>query len=78
MQLWNQLRVKDGLLWQVYKSVYGTITTLKLVVLGKYRQQIVQELHSGALDGHLGADKAHGIEGTFLLAWVLEQSVTAL
>ena len=59
-QLWNQLRVKDGLLWQVYKSMDGTTTTLKLIVFGKYRQQIVQELHSGALDGHLGADKMHG------------------
>ena len=38
----------------------GTTITLQLVVPGKYRQQIVQELHSGALGGHLGADKTHG------------------
>ena len=58
-QLWDQLRVKDGLLWRMYESVDGTTFTLQLVVPGKYRQQIVQELHSGALGGHLGADKTH-------------------
>lgn len=44
----------------MYESVDGTTTTLQLVVPRKYRQQIVQELHSGALGGHLGADKTHG------------------
>ena len=58
-QLWDQLRVKDGLLWRMYESVDGATFTLQLVVPGKYRQQIVQELHSGAFGGHLGADKTH-------------------
>ena len=59
-QLWNQLRVKDGLLWRMYESVDGNTITPQLIVPGRYRQQIVQELHSGALGGHLGADKTHG------------------
>ena len=58
-QLWDQLRVKDGLLWRMYESVDGTTFTLQLVVPGKYCQQIVQELHSGALGSHQGADKTH-------------------
>ena len=52
--------MKDGLLWRVYESADGTMTTLQFVVPGKYRQQIVQELHSGAIGRHLGADKTHG------------------
>ena len=44
----------------MYESVDDTTITLQLMVLGKYRQQIVQELHSGALGGHLVADKTHG------------------
>ena len=43
----------------MYESVDGTTITLQLMVPGKYHQQIVQELHRGALGGHLGADKTH-------------------
>ena len=52
--------MKDGLLWRMYESADGTTLTLHLIVPGKYCKQIVQELHSGALGGHLGADKTHG------------------
>ena len=43
-QLWDQLRVKDGLLWRMYESVVDTTFTLQLVVPEKYNQKIVQEL----------------------------------
>ena len=58
-QLWNQLRVKDGLLWREFEDEQGPSSTLQLVVPRKYREQIVMELHSGAMGGHLAVDKTH-------------------
>ena len=35
-QLWNQLTVKDGLLWGAYEEESGNSFTLQLVVPGQY------------------------------------------
>ena len=58
----------------------GTTTTLQLVLPGQYRQQIVQELHSGVLVDHLGADMMHGRVKNMhvLLVWALEQCAITL
>ena len=59
-QLWKQLTVKDGLLWRAYEEENSESVTLQFVVPGQYRQRILQELHSGAMGGHLGTEKTHG------------------
>ena len=59
IQLWNQLWVKDGLLWQELEDEQGSSSTLQLVLPRKYREQIVMELHAGAMGGHLAVNKTH-------------------
>ena len=52
--------MRDGLLWWAYKKEDGGSVMLQLVVPGQYRQQVVQELHSGDMGGHMGTEKTHG------------------
>ena len=40
-------------------SKVNTFSTLQLVVPSKYKEQIVMELHAGAMGGHLVVDKTH-------------------
>lgn len=54
--LWNQVRLKDGRLWQEFEDEQGT-STLQLVVPRKCREQIVMDLHNGAIGRHLVVDK---------------------
>ena len=54
-QLWNRLLVEDGLLKRKYED--ANITWLQLVVPHAIREEILQELHAGALGGHLGEEK---------------------
>ena len=56
-QLWNKLVVKQGVLWRLYENVNGTSTQQQLVVPHCLREEILQDLHAGALGGHLGAEK---------------------
>ena len=50
--------MKDGLLRREFENEQGS-STLQLVVPSKYREQIVMELHAGAMGGHLVVDKTH-------------------
>ena len=59
VQLWDQLVVKDGLLWRQYEDKDGKHYGLQLVVPFSHRCKIVAKFHSGALGGHLGAEKTH-------------------
>ena len=54
-QLWNRLLVEDGLLKRKHED--ANITWLQLVVPHAIREEILQELHAGALGGHLGEEK---------------------
>ena len=59
LMLWKQLKLKDGLLWRKCKEDSGNSFILQLVVPSQFRQQIIYELHSGTMGGHLGTEKTH-------------------
>lgn len=52
--------MKDDLLWRAYEEESGNSCILQLVVPGQFREQIIHELHSGTMGGHLGTEKTHG------------------
>ena len=52
--------VEEGLLKQKYDSVSGQTSWTQLVVPRMLREEIMQELHAGSLEGHLGEDKTLG------------------
>ena len=52
-------KVRDGFLWRAYEEESSESFTLLLVVPSQYRQQILQELRSRAMGGHLGTEKVH-------------------
>ena len=54
VQKWEQLEVKDGLLYRRYENNAGNAVWLQLVVPKSLRNQILQELHGGVVSGHLG------------------------
>ena len=57
LQLWDRLSVDNGLLKRRYESTDGQRSWKQLVILSVLRTEILQELHAGALEGHLGEDK---------------------
>ena len=57
LQLWDRISVDDGLLKHRYESTSGQRSWKQLVVPSALRKEILQELHAGALKGHLGEDK---------------------
>ena len=60
VQMWDQLEMKDGLLWRNFEDHGGTMTRRQLVVPRVLREEILQELHAGAIGGHLGEEKTLG------------------
>ena len=56
-QLWTRLIVDDGVLKRRYKDTQKQSTWLQLVVPCPLRDEVLHELHAGALEGHLGEDK---------------------
>lgn len=57
VQIWDQLVIKDSLLWRQYDSPSGHMTTLQLVVPGSKREEILRDMHEGLISGHLGQEK---------------------
>ena len=57
VQLWDQLIVTNGLLWRMFEDTEGGSSHPQLVVPQALRDNILQELHSGAAGGHLGSEK---------------------
>ena len=57
VQLWDQLIVTNGLLWRMFEDAEGGSFHPQLVVPRALRDNILQELHSGAAGGHLGSEK---------------------
>ena len=57
VQLWDQLVLRDGLLYRHFVNAETGDGHLQLVVPSVYRNEILQELHSGIMEGHLGQNK---------------------
>lgn len=60
IQLWDRLLVEEGFLKRKYDSVKGNRSWTQFVVPRVLREEILQELHAGSLEGHLGEDKTIG------------------
>ena len=56
-QLWDRLEVHDGTLWRLYDDSAGKKKWLQLVLPHCLRDDVLQELHSGVVIGHLGEEK---------------------
>ena len=57
VQLWECLLIVDGMLKRRYEDAQGRTTWIQLVVPQSLREGIMQELHAGAIEGHLGEEK---------------------
>ena len=72
LQIWDQLLVKDGVLFRYLQPVDGALGVLQTVVPVALRQGILRDLHGGAAGGHLGADKTLSrLRERFYWYWVL-------
>ena len=60
IQLWDQLHLKQGILYCRFPSSPGTKFCDRMVVPGALRPAVLQELHEGTLSGHLGTEKTIG------------------
>lgn len=56
-QMWDQLVMKDGVLYRQFVGLNGRPNHLQLVVPKSLRESVLKELHEGALGGHLGEEK---------------------
>ena len=57
LQLWDQLLLKDDILFCRLPSPAGQDLCDKLVVPKSLRAEVLRELHKGAMGGHLGTEK---------------------
>ena len=60
LQLWNQLHLKQDILYCRFPSLTGSELCDRLVVPTALRSDILRELHEGTLSGHLGTEKTVG------------------
>ena len=60
LQLWDQLLLKQDLLYCTLPSAIGPGLQDKLVIPKVLRPEILKDLHEGSLGGHLGTDKTLG------------------
>ena len=56
-QLWDQLTIVDGLLFRQYVRPDSNKVLPQLVVPTSMRESVLQDVHEGAIGGHLGEDK---------------------
>ena len=56
VQLWDQLQVRDGVLYRLYEHPIKQTPTLQLVTPTALRQEVMADLHEGVLRGHLGVE----------------------
>ena len=57
VQLWEHLLIENGMLKRRYEDAQGCTTWIQLVVPQSLREEIMQDLHAGATEGHLGEVK---------------------
>ena len=56
-QQWDQLLLKDGILWQIFEDEAGSSRHLQLVVPRSLQDDVRQELHAIVSGAHLGEGK---------------------
>ena len=56
-QLWEQLVLKEGILYRKFEEENGRKSYLQLVVPKDLREEVLEESHAGSMGGHLGEDK---------------------
>ena len=57
LQLWDQLVVHNGVLRRQFEAPDGSSSRLQTVVPEALREEVLTDLHEGALGGHLGVEK---------------------
>ena len=57
LQQWDQLYIQQGLLFRRYEDCHGNEKWAQWVVPLALQKEILNDLHSGAVGGHLGEDK---------------------
>lgn len=60
LQLWDQLHLKQGILYCRFPTTNGSYCHDRMVVPAVSRSHILQELHEGKVSGHLGTAKTLG------------------
>jgi len=60
VQIWNQLVIKDTVLWTLFESNDGSRHTYQLVVPEVLKSEVLHDIHEGVLGSYLGVDKSLG------------------
>ena len=60
VQIWDQLIIKDDLLWRLFENNDGTGCIIQLVVPNSLKIAVLRDVHEGVLGGHLGVHKSLG------------------
>ena len=57
LQIWDQLRICDGVLCRQFEATDGRSAVVQVLVPRRLREQVLTDLHEGSLGGHLGVEK---------------------
>ena len=57
LQLWEHLYIDNGVLKRKYDDVHGNRLWMQLFVPHSLKSEIMEQLHSGTLEGHLKVNK---------------------
>ena len=60
LQQWEQLVIRDGILWRCYTHSASDLHWLQLIVPSSLRTDILHEIRQGACSGHLGQENSLG------------------
>ena len=58
IQLWNQLFVKNGVLYRLFSGPECSSSTVQLLVPDSIKEEILYGIHEGIGGGHLGVEKS--------------------
>ena len=60
VQIWDQLILRDGLLWRYFEDVRGTGGVYQLVVPLSLKEVVLKGVHEGVAGGHFGVEESLG------------------